>query len=153
MLSPLFTSVAEGATLHFSAQIQGRASRATWSFGDGTPPVNGGVVRNYNWMNPGDYTVTFTAYNLDNPNGVSTNVLIHVLARVPPTLTFGVTGGVFTVSCPTIPGLFYVAQQATNLAPPITWQTIGQTYSVGNPFQFTDPNATNGARFFRVYMH
>ncbi|HZL79704.1 MAG TPA: hypothetical protein VFC17_12780 [Candidatus Limnocylindrales bacterium] len=40
--------------------------------------TNPGMNLIYRWINSGDYIVTFTAYNNDNPAGVSTNTVIHV---------------------------------------------------------------------------
>jgi hypothetical protein len=45
----------------------------------------------------------------------------------------------------------YTVQYATNLTPPVTWQTLKTTgYSSGGVLQIADTNATNDTRFYRV---
>ena len=85
----------------FQGIITGRASRVAWSFGDGLTITNSGATRSYYWTNSGDYTVTFTAYNNDNPAGVSTNTLVHVLLPNVPQLQSAVllTNGI-SISIP-----------------------------------------------------
>jgi hypothetical protein len=45
----------------------------------------------------------------------------------------------------------YTVQYATNLVPPVTWQTL-QTIAgyYDGTLKITDPAITNGARFYRV---
>jgi hypothetical protein len=136
----------------FQGIITGRAASVAWLFGDGLTITNSGATRSYYWTNSGDYTVTFTAYNNDNPGGVSTNTVVHVLPpnvpqlQSPVLLTNGIQfqfAGQFSVN--------YTVQYATNLAPPVTWQTL-QTilYSSSGTIQINDSAWTNAARFYRV---
>ena len=106
----------------------------------------------HQWTNAGDYTVTFTAYNNDNPAGVSTNTLVHVLLPDVPQLQSPVllTNG-FQFQFPGQSNANYTIQYATNLTPPVTWQTL-QTiyYNFYDVIQINDPVWTNTARFYRV---
>ena len=43
-----------------------------------------------------------------------------------------------------------VVEYTTNLTDPITWQTVGSSYSYSNVIQVIDRKATNAARFYRV---
>jgi hypothetical protein len=130
----------------------GRASRLAWSLGDGTVLTNANASVTHTWTNAGDYTITFTAFNNDSPTGVSTNLLLHVEALVPPSLLLGGhTGNNFTL---TFTGQFwinYVLEQTTNLSAPIAWQTVSNIFSpLNGPMTVTDPRATNSARFYRI---
>jgi hypothetical protein len=45
----------------------------------------------------------------------------------------------------------YTVQYATNLTPPVTWQTLKTIlYSSGGVLPITDATATNETRFYRV---
>ncbi len=132
--------------------ISGRATRIDWDFGDGMVLTNQGFFAAHTWTNPGDYTVTFTAYNFDNPGGVSTNLLVHVLPLVQPVLESAiVTNNTFQFSFSAQAQAYYTIQYATNLLPPVTWQTLYRPYSYGGTIQITD-SATNAARFYRVLV-
>src|SRR5262249_53333672 len=104
LLSADYTNVAVGFPVNFSASILGRATANR--FEDGT----GAVINNQTcqpffqaaWNAPGDYLVTFTAYNDDFPAGMSATVTVHVISQP----------------------IHYVALISTNpLAPYFTWQT------------------------------
>ena len=136
----------------FQGTITGRAAYVAWSFGDGPTVTNSGAGISHQWTNAGDYTVTFTAYNNDNPAGVSTNIAVHVQPlnvpqlQLPALLTNGFQfqfAGQLSVN--------YTIQYTTNLASPVTWQTL-QTifYSSGGAIQINDSACTNMARFYRV---
>ncbi|MGH7991991.1 MAG: PKD domain-containing protein [Limisphaerales bacterium] len=136
----------------FQGNITGRVAYITWSFGDGPVSTNFGLASSHSWTNTGDYTVTFTAYNTDNPAGVSTNTLIHVLLpdipqlQSPALLTNGFQfqfAGQWNAN--------YTIQYTTNLAPPVTWQTL-QTiiWNYEDIIQISDSAPTNVARFYRV---
>ncbi len=73
------TTLLVNRSLALTGQITGRASGLEWSFGDGTIVTNVSYFTSYLWTSPGDYDVIFTAYNTDNPGGVSTNLLVQVL--------------------------------------------------------------------------
>jgi PKD domain/Immunoglobulin I-set domain len=136
----------------FSGMITGRASRVEWSFGDGPTVTNRGAGAIHQWTTSGDYAVTFTAFNTDNPAGVSTNFLIHVLPLNPPQLQSALllTNG-FQFQFTGQLNANYTVQYTTNLAPPATWQTLQNIYySNGGVHQITDSTLPNGTRFYRV---
>ncbi|HTR40890.1 MAG TPA: PKD domain-containing protein, partial [Pseudomonadales bacterium] len=132
--------------------FQGHAAFLTWSFGDGPISSNVDATINHQWTNAGDYTVTFTAYNNDNPNGVSTNIVVHVQPALPvqmqsPVLSSSGFGFQFTGQM----SANYIVQYTTNLNPPITWQQLQYIHSTNvGTFQILDTSVTNAARFYRV---
>jgi hypothetical protein len=148
----LWPAVAQGGAMPLSGQVSGRASRVGWSFGDGSLLTNASCFNtSYAWTNPGDYTVTFSAYNTDYPDGVSTNLTVQVLPLAPPPVWVGgFDGSNFSLSFPGQPGLTYVVEQTTNLAAPVLWQPVTSLFSTGSVLQVTDPQATNAAQFYRV---
>ncbi len=137
----------------FNATITGRPSRVQWEFGDGTVVTNTGRGINHQWMSAGDSFVTFTAYNTDHPEGVSTSLLVHVLELTPPQLqSLLMAGNAFQLQFTGQAGARYYIQVATNLAPPAYWQTLQTIYnSTGGVVQVSDPGAVaNASRFYRV---
>jgi hypothetical protein len=105
------------------------------------------------WATCGDYTVTFTAYNTDHPDGVSTNLVVHV-APIRPMLTPGtLTSGGFTLSFTAQQNATYVVEQTGDLTPPVVWQPVTTVNGQGAPVQVTDGQAINAARFYRVRTH
>jgi hypothetical protein len=136
----------------FQGLIAGRAAYVTWSFGDGPTFTNFGMGSSHQWTNAGDYTVIFTAYNNDNPAGVSTNVVFPVLPLNVPQLQSPVllTNG-FQFQFAGQWSANYTIQYTTNLLPPVTWQTL-QTiiWNFYNVIQISDPASTNKTRFYRV---
>jgi hypothetical protein len=137
----------------FTGRITGLASRVEWSFGDGPAVTNAGYSVSHQWTNTGDYTVTFTAYNTDNPGGVSTNLLVHVLPVMSPQLQSAtLASSAFQFQFTGQVGATYTIQFATNLAPPVYWQTL-QTIrnSVDGVCQISDSGvSSNTTRFYRV---
>lgn len=132
--------------------VTGRATSLNWSFGDGTVATNAGYSLFHTWTNSGDYTVTLTAYNLDNPSGVSTNVLVAVDPLYPPVLgSAGVVSNSFQFTFSAQTNADYTVQYTTNLAPPVTWETLRTIYfSPGGVTTIQDLSATNPVRFYRV---
>jgi len=131
--------------------ITGRASHAEWSFGDGST-TNSGAGISHQWTNSGDYTVTFTAYNNDNPAGVSTNIVIHVQPlNVPQLQSPALLTNGFQFQFAGQLNVNYTIQYTTNLTSPAAWQTL-QTiyYSSEGVIQINDSAWTNTARFYRV---
>ena len=137
----------------FTGNLTGRASGITWSFGDGTVFTNVDYVSNHEWTNAGNYTVTLTAYNNDNPGGVSGSIGVNVQPLSAVQLQAGVllTNG-FLFQFAAQPLAIYSYQYTTNLTPPVTWQTVSTSYHVSNGIiQFTDPGPINqAAKFYRV---
>jgi hypothetical protein len=135
----------------FTGIITGRASQVEWSFGDGPAITNSSVSKSHQWTNSGDYTVTFTAYNNDNPAGVSTNIVVHVLPPDAPQLQSVLLTNNFQFQFAGQLNANYTIQYATNLTPPVAWHTLRTiTYSSGGIIQIIDPAWTNLARFYRV---
>jgi hypothetical protein len=136
----------------FGGTVSGRASWVQWSFGDGTVVTNSGSSISHQWTNSGNYLITFTAYNNDNPSGVSTNVTIYVVPPNTPQLQSAQVStngfqfqfaGQFSVN--------YTVQYTTNLTPPASWQTLQSFFDFGNGvLQITDSTTPTGTRFYRV---
>ena len=103
--------------------------------------------------NAGNYTVTFTAYNNDNPQGVATNLAVTVQPLAvpqlqPPVLT--ANGIQFQFGGQT--NATYTVQYSTNLAPPVTWQNLTTIYyNRHSTLQISDA-ATNATRFYRILV-
>jgi hypothetical protein len=147
-----YTTIAQYGQDGLSGQVFGRATRVAWDFGDGSVLTNvSSIAYPKVWTNPGDYTVTFTAYNADNPAGVSTNALIHVVPLVSPSVgTFALSGKTFALTFNSQPGVNYVVDETTNLVPPSVWNSIWYVIGTGTNVQGFDHQATDAARFYRV---
>jgi hypothetical protein len=139
---------------HFSTlvgTVTGHIESLSWSYGDGTTVTNAGFAPAHKWTNAGTYLVTLTAYNLDNPSGVSSNLLVVVDPVNSPLLSVaGVVSNAFQFSFPGQTNLFYTVQFTTNLTPPISWQTLQTIFSTGGVFTIQDSSITNAARFYQV---
>lgn len=143
-------------TLSFAAVVTGRVSRVDWNYGDGDIDLNRGYWGIHGWTNSGTYTVTATAYNQDNPDGVVASVMVLVEPINPPVLQSSLlNANGYNFSFMAQPGMNYYVQYATNLAAPISWQPLQTIYYP--PFgpsglvSITDPAWTNhAARFYRV---
>jgi len=144
--------IAERGFATMTGNLNGRASRVAWDYGDGVVLTNPSVfVTGHVWQNPGDYNVVFTAYNADYPDGVSTNLKLPVISLVSPQIVNPSSGSnSFTLSFQGQPGVRYYVEQATNLAPPVVWSTVQSPRSTGQVMQVTDTSATNDMRFYRV---
>jgi len=148
------TTLLVNRSLALTGQITGRAAGLEWSFGDGTIVTNVSYFTSYLWTSPGDYDVVFTAYNTDNPDGVSTNLLVHVLPLEAPLLqpasfSLSLTNG-FQFQFNGQSNAIYTVQMTTNLIPPVIWQNLQTITSTGGMVQITDANATNATSFYRV---
>jgi hypothetical protein len=147
--------IVEDRNTSIYATLNGRASSAVLDFGDGTAITNMSLVLMYHaWTNPGDYTITFTAYNLDHPAGVSKSVGVTVIPLLSPTIsnTAWTTNG-FSLGFQSQPGVLYTLQQTTNLAPPAVWTTVTHIVGNGNIQTLTDTTTTNQMRFYRLWPH
>lgn len=138
--------------LYFLASTVGRVTKIDWDYGDGLIETNLGFSAAHKWDNPGTYTLTSTAYNMDNPTGVSASVVINVLPLIAPSLQMSaVTSGGYNFGFMAQTNANYTVQYTTNLAAPIAWQTLKTIYfSPGGTTFVTDPTLTNVARFYRV---
>lgn len=145
-------AVVRNVSAFVSTALTGSADRVAWAFGDGTLITNNftlGLI--HKWTSAGDFNVTFTAYNADNPGGVSTNALIHVNLPDAPLISAAPANGTnLVLTFPTQPGLTYVVEQATNLAPPTAWQSVVSLFSYGGAAFVTNNTTTNATAFFRV---
>jgi hypothetical protein len=144
--------IAERGLATLTGTLSGRASRVGWDFGDGTTLTNGSfMVTSHSWASAGDYDVVFTAYNVDYPDGVSTNLTLQVVPLVSPQIESPtlVSNG-FTLSFQGQPGVRYYVEQTTNLVLPVVWTTVRSPRSTGQVMQVTDTSATNDMRFYRV---
>ena len=132
--------------------VTGHIESLSWSFGDGVTDTNVGFARPHTWTNAGTYLVTLTAYNLDNPSGVSSNLLVVVDPVNPPLLSVaGVVSNAFQFSFLGQTNLSYKVQYATNLTPPIAWQTLQFVFSLGGTNTIQDSSVTtNDVRFYQV---
>ncbi len=130
----------------------GHAANTSVSFGDGHALTNTALSVVHLYTNAGTYTVTYTVYNNDNPAGVSTNAQITVQPLPAPQFqSVAVLTNGFQLQFPGTAGLQYTIQYTTNLAPPVTWQTLTTVYYSSGAMQIiTDPTAATGSRFYRV---
>ncbi len=135
----------------FQGIITGRAASVAWSFGDGPTITNSDAAKSHQWTNSGDYTVAFTAYNNDNPAGVSTNLVVHVSLPNVPRLQSPVllTNG-FQFQFAGQLNVNYTIQYTTNLTPPVTWQTLRTIPQNFYDIIQVNDSVTNMARFYRV---
>jgi hypothetical protein len=141
-----------GRSWNFTGQITGRAAGLAWAWGDGSSATNVSYATTHVWTNAGNYTVTFTAFNNDNPAGVSASTVIGVLPLIaPPLQVVGMLTNGFQFQLSGQTNANYTVQYTTNLAPPVTWNALQTIYnSPGGQYQVTDATATNGTRFYRV---
>jgi hypothetical protein len=98
-VSETFTNIATGFIVDFAGQISGHATANRWDLGDGTM-VSNELSVSHSWAAAGNYTITFTVFNTDNPAGVSASATLFVLQNpvhyvslansnpVPPYLTW-----------------------------------------------------------------
>jgi hypothetical protein len=143
------TNVLVNHLVGFGAEITGRIASYEWSYGDGTPTTLSDI---HTWTDVGDYTVMLTAYNTDNPAGVSDSILIHVLPPTQPALQSAAMGtNGFRFEFAGQETARYWIEMATNIAPPVFWHTLQNILSsTGGVHQIVDSNATNATRFYRV---
>lgn len=106
----------------------------------------------HTWTAVGDYTVTFTAFNTDHPEGVSTRLTLSVVPLISPSISIGSwSNNTFTLSFPSQAGVSYRVERTASLAPPVVWQTVTILFSSGGEeSQITDSTATDAIRFYRV---
>ena len=109
------------------------------------------MLNNATTANAGNYTVVITS-----PYGSVTSSVVALTVLVPPSVSGMVpnSDGAGSVSICLAGGAneIYLVQAATNLTPPVIWQTIStNTAGADGTWQFTDTNAPNYPdRFYRI---
>ena len=139
--SETFTNVVTGLAVDFAAQISGHATDNHWNFGDGTI-VSNRLNFSHSWSAPGNYTVTFTAFNTDNPGGVSASVTIFVLNNPVHYVALGNPN-------PVAP-YFSWATAATNIQDAVDAAFAGGTLIVSNGVYQTGGRIVSGLQSNRV---
>ncbi len=149
-VSAAWPEVAQTGVLPLRGQVYGRADRVTWDFGDGTVLTNASLVNvSHSWNTTGTYTVTFTAYNLDHPDGVSDSLDVKVIPLIPPMATsVSGVGTNFSMGFPSQLGIVYTLERSTNLEPPTVWVPISNVYGTGGSTTLSDKRATNAVQFY-----
>ena len=84
------TNITVGFPATFLADIRGEPASNSWSFGDAAT-ANNALCPDHSWSATGRYSVVLTAYNDDNPAGVSATTVVHVAA--PPEYYVNISNG------------------------------------------------------------
>ena len=138
-------------TLELAGQVSGRAGRITWNFGDGATSENASCQTSHKWSVPGDYSVTFTAFNADYLLGVATNLLVTVMpVKAPELVSVQKEGDKVHLWLGAQPGAVYWLEYTTNLNPPASWSALQSVTATTSELQLVDTAATNTTRFYRV---
>ena len=139
---------------NLSGQITGRVEWLVWDFGDGTITTNAGMSTSHVWAVAGTHDLVLTAYNVDNPDGVSASVLLNLMPLLQPALTaVSRTTNGFLLQFPVQSNLYYIIQRTTSLTPPIAWQTLRySTTNTDGMLPFLDSTATGSRQFYRVQV-
>lgn len=145
-----FENAVAGKFFGLSGAVAGRASRLAWEFGDGSNLTNGSFLNvGHIWTNAGNFTVSFTAYNADFPNGVSTNLDVRVVPLITPSLSLQVSSTNLSFLFPAQPGLLYWLEQTASLTSP-NWQTVTGAYATNSTMELILPNTADPMRFYRI---
>ncbi len=137
--------------LPLTASITGHASRLEWNFGDGSAVADVGFSTAHRWTNAGSYTVTATVFNSDHLTGVAATLPVNVVPLASPVLTAPrFSQQAISLQFTGQAGLTYDLHQATNLASPISWQTLQTVDSVGGVITVTNLQVTGQYLFYRV---
>ena len=73
-----FTNAVVDTPLTFNSTVLGHALSNQWTFGDGTIQTNT-LTTSHAWTNAGYFNLTFTAFNLDHPSGMTVTQSIEVV--------------------------------------------------------------------------
>ncbi len=141
----------------YSTQFSGSScsgNNLNWSLNSGTLPpglslYSGGVL-NGTPTNSG--TFNFNVHVTDGSTSTNQNFSLAISPPIPPTLGQGAKSGAqfqFFVTGST--GLNYTIQASTNLKS-TNWTSILVTNPTVNTFLFSDPNATNPSRYYRILL-
>jgi hypothetical protein len=149
-LQSAWPEVVVNHALPLTALVTGRASNVEWSFGDGVV-TNASNPTSHAWTDTGDFNVTFTASNNDNVSGVSTNLAVHVIPlEIPPLAFTGPSSNSLGFQFLGQPGVLYTLERATNLTPPVAWQTFRVFNGAGSTINTTDTTTGSPSRFYRL---
>jgi hypothetical protein len=143
--------------LYYSTQLSASScsGNVNWSFNSGTLPpginlYSGGALNGTPTTNG---TFNFTANVSDGSTSTNQNFSLTINpALVPPTFGPAAKSGAqfqFFVNGST--GVNYTVQASTNLNS-TNWTSVLVTNPTVNTFLFSDPNATNPARYYRVLL-
>lgn len=95
--------------------------------------------------------MTATVFNSDHLTGVAATLPVNVLPLASPVLTAPrFSQQAISLQFTGQAGLTYDLQQATNLASPISWQTLQTVKSVGGVITVTNLQVTGQYLFYRV---
>lgn len=148
------TTPVAGVRTWLLGSVQGRATQLAWDFGDGTIFTNETfLIPFHTWTNPGDYTVTLTAFNADHPQGVSDTRVLTVVPIFAPELSFGVDGPKALIDFAAQPGVSYDVQRSESLSPP-AWQRLWITPpATNNQMRVEVMVGTNATMFYRLRVY
>ncbi len=142
--------------VYYSTQLSASScsGNLNWSLNSGTLPpgltlFSGGAL-NGTPTNSG--TFNFTAHVTDGSISTNQNFSLTISSPIPPTLGHAIKSGAqfqFQVNGST--GLNYTIQASTNLKS-TNWTSILVTNPTVNTFLFSDPNATNPSRYYRILL-
>jgi len=143
-----YTNFAPNFAVNFYEVIVGHSSASRWDFGDGSSVTNQ-LLASHSWSAPGNYAVTFTAFNNDNPTGVSAAMIVYVASNavhyvslastnpVAPFLTWetAATNIQDAVDAATVPGALVLAtngiyqsgSRVTNGSYQVLWYSVGES--------------------------
>ena len=140
-ISETFTNVATGFIVDFAGQISGHATANRWDLGDGTV-VSNQLSISHSWAAAGNYTVTFTVFNTDNPAGVSVSVTIFVLQNPLHYVSLA--------NANPVPPYLSWATAATNIQDAVDAAFVGGTIFVSNGVYQTGMRVLYGTMTNRV---
>ena len=140
-ISETFTNLVPGFVVDFAGQISGHATANRWDFGDGTIVSNQSSI-SHSWAAAGNYMVTFTAFNSDNPAGISASVTIFILQNPVYFVSLNNTNPV--------PPYFSWATAATNIQDAVDAAFAGGTIIVSNGIYQTGLRVLYGTMSNRV---
>jgi hypothetical protein len=104
------------------------------------------VVPSVSVANAGDYIVVIT-----NAYGSVTSAPATLQVQVPPRIQLQQSGRTLQLTAAGIPGDIYWVRTATDLTPPVAWQTVASALVPSNGMvQFTDANLSVPKKFYRL---
>ena len=143
--------------VYYSTQLSASScsGNVNWSLNSGTLPPGINIYSSgpLNGTPTASGTFNFTAHVTDGVTSTNQNFSLTISPPiVPPTLGQAVKSGAqfqFFINGST--GVNYTIQASTNLSS-TNWTSVLVTNPTVNTFLFSDPNATNPARYYRVLL-